>query len=272
MNKTFKKRSLLWLGFALCSLASALLQTIAVLTAYEASANYFRNGSPLPTLAAVFAILGTVLGTAASFLTSQEELAESPFGTRPIHAPATLGFLAVAIVLPLSTHQTTLGNISAIFSAIAILYSVSFLFIKRNKKNDIIVFLGFAAVLTCILITAYYYFDHAVEMNAPLKVSTQTGLLFALLYYTGELRYLIGTARPRVFLMLASWAISIGSLSALSVPVAFWTGKIDRADYAVGGFLVFCIVLTALARMITLLRPRKTEATDNIDENGEEHS
>lgn len=255
--------SALRLAFAVSSLLAALLQALAVLTSYDPSANYFLRGAFLPSLAVVFAILGAICGTVAAYMTKAEALRPSPFSQRLSIPFAALGFDLAAIFLLLNTpaERMTLTLVTSIFLLLATFYHI-FMAIPsiRNKCPVVLCFLGYTAIVGCILATAYFYFDISVEMNAPLKVAVQTGLITVMVGYTGELRYLLGKPMPRMYLALISWGISFGSLASLSVPIAYFTGKLPRIDYAAGAVLVLCLVLTQLLRLKTLLtKPADSE-------------
>lgn len=262
-----KKVGIFRLSFAISSGIAAVLQTVAMLIHYEGSTNYFHAGAILPTLAVMFALLGAGCGTVAACMTDVSKLNDSPFRKgRSSSATSAIGFLEVAVFLPLYSGYTanpTVAVLAAVFSVIAVVYCIlSCMPTMREKRPNLLVFLGFAVILANILAIAYYYFDMSVEMNASIKVVTQMGLLCAMLYYTGEIRYLLGKPTPRMFLTLASWTISIGSLSALSVPIAYFVGKVERSDYAAGAILVFCILLTVLIRYDTLLKAPIAKSED----------
>lgn len=265
MKQTIGIPSALRLAFAISSVLAAILQAIAVLTAYDTSANYFEQSAILPILAVCFAIIGAICGTVAARMTDTATLNSSPFSKRNAFPYAALGFLLTAILLVLygSAERMNLTPLTSIFLILAALYSIlSELSDFREKHTTLLTFLGFAAVIGCILLTAYFYFDVSVEMNAPLKVTTQIGLITAMVGYTGEIRYLLGKPMPRVYLMLASWTVAVGSLAALSVPIASLTQKLPRADYAAGAVLVLCLVLTQLMRIRTLLTKTAHNAQD----------
>ena len=264
-----KPVGILRLAFAILSIAAALLQTVALLTSYDAIANYFIRGSILPTLAVVFALLGAVGGTAAAILTDPKELNPTPFAQRLLQAPALLGFLAVAILLPIYGNRAATPRLpiaAAVLLSLAVLYCIlSGIPSMREKHSTAIIFLGFATVIGCIVTVACYYFDISIDMNAPVKVATQIGILCSMLYFTCEIRYLLGKTMPRMYLAVSSWVIAIGALCAPAVPVAYFAGKLTRTDYAAGAVLVFCVILTVLLRLKTLLRVPDPE-DNNKDE------
>ena len=247
MNKTTCFR----LGFAACSALAAILQCLAVLLSFEDGTNYFENGALLPILATVFAILGGILGTLSAFTADPTALSKTPFSKSVSFSPLTVGFAAAAILLLLQGSEP-FPFITAVLLLLATLYAILVEFPKL-RETVLPTLVGMVAVLALIAVNAYYYFDMTVEMNAPIKVTTQLGLLCTMLALTGELRYLLGKPMPRLFVALSAWVVSIGALSALSVPLAYLVGKIDRIDYATGGLLVLCAVLTALLRLKALL-------------------
>ena len=48
--------------------------------------------------------------------------------------------------------------------------------------------------------------------------------------------------------------VSVGALSSLAVPVAFFTGRLDRIDYLAGAILTLTVMLTAEVRIYRLLK------------------
>ena len=235
---------------------AALLQVIAVLTIYQPDSHYFDQTSILPSLAVFVAIVGAICGTVAACMTERQSLNDTPFSRNASRAPIAVGFLAPAILLPNSEFNVNSVLTIAIvaISGIAVVYGIlTNVPPLAQKIPTATVLTGFAAVIGCVALNAYYYFDMTLEMNSPLKVSVQMGLLFATLYLTGELRYLLGVPMPRTFLMLGAWLVSIGALSAFAIPVAYFAGLTNRDDYMAGAILVLCILLTALARAFTLL-------------------
>ena len=266
MKKQINRSFLLWLVFAIGAIAAAVMQTIGVMIAYGPDTNYFQADSPLPILAVIFSLISAVAGTLAAMTTKPSTLAAAPFGNRSYPTPAAFGFLFAAIVILLFNHNQlnpTVGTLAALFLALAVLYAILIGFPIAKAKASIVALLGFLAVIACILLTAYYYFDTSIEMNAPLKTATQTGILFSLILYTEEIRYLLDRARPRFYLSVCTWVVSIGALSTPAMLVGFLTDRIDRADYTAGAFLILCIMVTALIRIHTLLHPQVPTTPDS---------
>jgi len=255
MKHAFYKNRWLWSIFAVLALAACLLQTIAVLTAYNADANYFDKSSPLPIFALFCAVIAAVIATIAALRTDPAPAAATPFWRSAIPSPTGIGFLVTAIAIALSKHTMTntwTRPLAALFLLVAAVYSV-FVQIERFRKSRTpAVLSGFGAILACILINAYYYFDVSVEMNAPLKTSAQTAILFLLLYLTAELRYLFGDPQQRVYLILSSWTVAFGALIAIPLPIAYLTGRFDRPDYAASGVLALCAIVMIAFRVRTL--------------------
>ena len=259
MKQAFSKSRWLWLLFAVFALAACVLQAYAILTVYEVEEIYFKSASLYPFAALGCAVIAAVFGSVAAIRTAPAHPAATPFPRLAIPAPTLIGFLLSAIAIALSQNTMTnpiIRPITVGFLLIAALYSVlvqiSFF---RRRLRALTVLLGFGAVLATILINAYYYFDVSVEMNAPLKTTVQTAILFFLLYQVAELRYLLGDPQGRVYLMLSAWTVAFGSLVSIPLPLAYLTSRIDRIDYAVGGVLMLFVTATVVLRVLRLFHP-----------------
>ena len=249
------------IGFGLCTVLAAVLQSLAALTAFDATSNYFYSDSPLPLLATVFACLGGICGSLAAFTGKEDSLAHSPFDARPIPNAAAFGAIAVSLTIAtflfLSHGNALLAKVLAVFAVLSLGYELLCLFPRlRAETPGLVTLVGFSTVLLCVVCNAYYYFDVTVEMNAPFKVSLQMGLLAAMVYFTGELRYLLNKPLPRLYRMLGAWVIALGALSVPAFLLAFFTRKTDRIDYLAGAVLILGICLNVCMRLLSLRFPR----------------
>ncbi len=262
--------------FLLCALLAVILQVTAVLLAYGDSGHYFQKNNPLPLLAGIFSILGALIGTVSAFLIDEHRLQPSPFPSKRFPGPALFGFLAAILLLYFYSRNhsfTGLGSGAACLLLCGAAYSALInLENMRNKYSVLLALLGFGTIIGCVLLVSYYYFDSSIEMNAPFKSTVQLGLLSVMVYYTAELRYLLGKARPRLLLILASWVISFGALSAVSIPAAFLADKLDRLDYLAGALPVLCVMLVALNRTRRLLQEPAPEQPAETAGNGNEET
>ena len=252
MKKAFNQNKILWIIFAVLTIGTIILQVLSFTLAYQEEAHYFKDDSILPLLSVLFAILAALVGTIASLRTKADCLTASPLDRQVNSIPTAFGFLLTAILLILNKNappKATLEIISIILLVLSALYSILVLF-PKFRVSQYTVLLGFSTVLACIALTASFYFDATFEMNAPIKVTTQIALLFSMLFYTCELRYPLEKPQPRLMLILASWAIAIGTLA---FPTAWLCGKLDRTEYAAGGILVFFLVISTFLKMTTML-------------------
>lgn len=229
---------------------AAVLRCVAMRTSYEANTNYFSIGIRLPGIAILFAVVGAVCGIVASCLTPTEQTTGTPFSARLLPSlPAAFGFLLSAVLFMLYGNLSVLTIATVLALLLSAVYSVFCGTVNRQTQPSTVALLGFAAVIGCALVNACYYFDTSVEMNAPVKVSLQTALLFAMLYYTGEIRCLLGREKPRLYRILAHCTIAACSVPALSVTIAYGFGIIDRADYFAGALLTLGIAITVICRL-----------------------
>ncbi|MBQ8310209.1 MAG: hypothetical protein IJX80_04250 [Clostridia bacterium] len=244
-------------AFLASTAASAILQTVAMLLSYDPNANYFLMNAPLPYVATAFAVLGAICGVLFSVYHTPAAEDASPFsGSLLPSLPAALGMLACAALMLLSDGGM-LATITALLLFPAALYTLLCGTAAQVKQAPVLALLGFTAVIACALMNAHYYFDASLEMNAPIKVTIQTSLLFAMLSYTAELRYLLDRKKPRLFLALSMMTVGVSALPAVSIPIAFCCGIISRLDCLAGALLTLGIAITTLLRVCHLLSEQK---------------
>ena len=264
-----------------------LLQILAFLLDYEApAANYFSVGAILPTIANVLTVLVVLAGCLLALLIPKNQL---QLGTLPVRAasiPAAVGFLAGAVILLLSLNSTA-SRFAVLFLLLGAAYALLSGYAPA-RMSATSALLGFAAVLGCILLDALYYFDSSLEMNAPVKVTVIIGLLCAMLYYTGEIRILLGKPAPRLYMMLCFWLLGAGGLAALPIPIAALAGAFARTtspsnapvlaqqmyhpEYLAGALIVLGTAISAGIRLWSWLRqgavPSAAEAPVGASEAG----
>ena len=240
---------------------AAILQVVATLRSYDADTNYFVNGATLPDLAVLSAFLGAISGTVAAYLTKINTTAMEIFPSRVsvFGLLPAIGFGASAVLFAvhfLVDYPSLLSILTALVTALSAFYAVAIAIPAIRAHKTATAALGFLPPIACILYNAHYYFDGTLEMNAPLKTTAQLGLLFAMLYLVAEIRFLLGTPQPRLFLTLTAWLCSFGALSVLPLIKAI-VGLPIRMDYFSGAILTFSLMLTAAVRARRLLRAEK---------------
>lgn len=247
---------------------AALLQTAAAFLFQSPDSNYYTKGAILPILAVSLALLSILLGSIAaqrSKITADPELIFSRKAS--VLCPA-VGFLAPAITL-LFFREKRIALLCIPFLILAAIYSILVNLPKQRKHREITAIIGFSSVISCALLNTYLYFDMSVEMNAPIKTTLQAGLLCSMLLCVGELRFLVGSPQPRMFLMLCSWTLGACSLSAISIPLAFFANRFQRADYCSIAILNLFLWISALSYLLRCHRKpltrqeSKTESTDS---------
>ena len=277
MKKLFcKLPPLQWAAF-LSALISAALQTAAMLLEFETESNYFAVGATLPKIAILFALLSCVLGILSAIFTAKEKklLATYPTGLRRLHIAPAVGFLFALIGLGWDLFQkasdlweqrndgatflrdflagkTKLALFALLLLFCALFYCLSWALSKKENQTETVL-LGFATVIACALLSAYLYFDFSIEMNTPVKSLLQGGCLCSMILFTTELRLPLEKAFPKLLLAVSNLVISITSLTAVSVPVAFFTGKLQstRVDHLFYSLFLLCMIPAALEHIIT---------------------
>ena len=241
------------LGTLLFAIPAAVFFAVAFLHDYEeALSNYFVRGSAMPVLALVFAGLSFAVGIVASCIRSGSAVPEAPIWSfAPILVASVVGAI---LCFPVKTA-------GGLFLLLGAVYPLLMILPFGRKKVDLTAIAGFLSIAAMVYLVAFYYFDATLEMNAPLKISVQMGLLCAMLYFTAELRSLLGRTISRLYLLLTSLAIAIGALSAIPVVLAFLAGKTSYRAYAAGAVLTLGIFLTACIRLTGLALAKGEEKT-----------
>ena len=263
-----KKNNLILLlrpAFLLSAASAAVFRALAVGLSYSTTENYFKSGDLLSTFALILAFCAAGCGIVSILLDSQKNTNQSIFARPSFPNPFAGGAISAALLFA-GYRILSLGYGSKLsnFDLVLILcllattaYGVLSGMQEAADRPTLSAFFGLFAILACILLNAYYYFDTSIEMNAPLKTAVQVGLLFVMLFLTGEVRYLLGTAMPCMMQLFAVCTVSFGALSAIAVPVAFFSGKLSRPDYLAGALLVLGAVPTAIIRLRTLTNSQK---------------
>lgn len=238
---------------------AAGLMTVAFFTQFDTpTANYFRRGAALPVIAGVFAGLAALVGTVAAVRFPKKSLAGDSLPIPNAALPEVIGFLSAAAFLVISIVQNgfeVLRLVPLILSLFAAVYALvlSLGDISQEKVRNFAAPLGFVPVFALIFLYANHYFDRTVEMNAPEKTFLMLGLLTAAISFTGELRYLIGSAGPRAYLMLLSWTVAAGALCIPAIPAAHFFRILTKTDYVASSFAVLGCFLTSCLRLFVLL-------------------
>lgn len=259
----------IWLA---CAILAALLSAGAIVTDYDEAKNFFVKFAPIHILSLVTAGCSLIAGIAAALCISTDTISDSPFRANQLPVLTGIGFgLIIPTAIRYPCNPSSLVTVLVIITALAsAIYSVlvgqpDYL---NQKKNATAAF-GLGTVLTCLLLNIHFYFDISVEMNAPLKLFIQTGLLLAMLYYTAELRFLLNIPKPRLFLALGCATVSVSSLAVFSIPLSTVTGRLPRYDYLPAAILILTVAITVIFRIKRLLTcnpPIESNAPDPAPE------
>ncbi len=244
---------LFWSGFAALVLCALACNGLAVWKEYDPNANYYLSTAQFPLIACICAGGALICGIAAVCFTRSESLSENIFPERYRFPWIAIGFFGSALLLSVN-HVSAIGLFAVPFLIIAGLYAVLVEHPKWRKPNGWGTALGFSTVIGSILLNAYYYFDFTLEMNAPVKIQVQLGLLMLMLCATGELRYLLGIAKPKLYLILSVGGITASAVTAVPLTGLYITGRFTRPDYLAGILLLLTFAVSQSLRLLYLLQ------------------
>lgn len=234
------------------SVVSMFLMILAFSTAYHPGiSNYFESSSPLPVLSVLFVCLAIAVGIAAAFVSHFRNQPLS-IPTTPSFAllPASIGTLASAILLFIAGKTLT----GILFLAEATFFALLICpFVKKYAAFAI--WGGFAAIAAQIVLISRYYFDMTLEMNAPVKVLLQMGLLAAMLDCTVEIRLLIGRSHALLTPILTVFTFSTCLLSGFSTLALTLDSEMPNMVYIAAMPALIGFSSTALCRLMQILNP-----------------
>lgn len=286
-NQKTKKRLTDWL-FPILTAFSSLLAVLAVLLDFEILTNYFRAGAILPMAATVFALLAAATGTVLSLSTKRSDIAATPFVATKAPSKILYGFVISAFLLLANGVNAT-----TVLMVLTLALCAVYAFYTGNgytqKDAGTTAFYGFATVLAPIFFCALFYFDNSIEINAPMKTAIILSLLCCMIYFTGELRFLLNRPMKKLFLVLAylTAAISIPASLAIFTSVARSIAytftefpelsilsliKAQKLEYVSAAVMVLLTALHALSKVKILLSDENQEEQDPNQEESAEAS
>ncbi|MBQ1229749.1 MAG: hypothetical protein IIX80_01825 [Clostridia bacterium] len=271
LRSTTAQKLLRCAAFCLAILAASLM-TAAMFLDYEVDAHYFRTGAFLPVAALICALLSSLCGSIPALVTREAATFNSPFPPHRVLLLSPIGFLLAGGTILVSGNSEFLNTAVGTLLLLASLYGFCLCAPSLRQRSALISLLGLLPILACILLNAYYYFDVSIQMNAPIKIALQIALLFAMLSYTGEVRFHLGRPMPRLYVLISAWLTGIGSLLAISLPVSFLAGTVSRADYAAGAILLASVMLTQHRHVRRLLAERLPDSNTATEDTSLEES
>ncbi len=292
MKKIFRALPLLqWVAILLADTA-AVLQISAMLLDYEKESNYFANNALLPILAAGFALSALAVGISSAFVNKPKAFPHSQSRFRMLHWSPAVGFLCAMAGI---SHELIQNGVTlwkkhtdgqlfleeylqgqtniALFCLLLLILAFVFCVLWTRKPDQAdpnkTAGFGFAAVIACALLSVLLYFDMSTEMNAPVKSLLQAGFLSSMIFFTTELRLLLGKPLPRLLAILSSLILTVGSLTALPISIAYLTQRIDRFSHFAYALFMLCMIPVALGHIIELFSKNTSQRKDPEDPHSE---
>ena len=277
MKKYFCKLPPLQWGAFLAALIAAILQTVALLSNVDIGTNYFKPGSFLHIIAALFAILSFGFSIAPLLkCKGKPSPVAYPSKLRKLHLFPALGFLAALAGLLWEVAQKSItlwekhddgleflsellaGEAKLAFFCLplllcAVFYCLRWAFSKEEGTVGITL-LGFATIAACVLLAVHIYFDFSIEMNAPVKTMVQGGVLSTMIFFTTELRSPLKMPCSKLLLVTSGLMLAMASISAISIPAAFFAQTLpgNRFDHFCYAILIASMIPVAIEHIPAL--------------------
>lgn len=262
-DSTRKIFCLLFIITIVLSLAAAIFQTVLYLNRYDETLMLYKRGQT-PT---VFYIVCTVVGILLllSFLLFRRDSVPQSLAQpgRLINFAALFCgfFLASSILLYLIyflsgiTPDMSVLRMASIVTALpaALYFLVTALSTQPSRK--LLALSGFFIVIWGLLFLLNLYFDMSVPMTSPARPLGYLSLFAIMFYFLLEIRFILGSAKPRLYLSVSLMSIFVLSLTCVPNFILIATGLRTSND-SIFHIAEACILFYILTRMISVLTGR----------------
>ncbi len=272
-----KKRAGMFGAYLIFTVAAALaaagLQLYLLLTDYDFTLGLYKSGSSLPTvlaalLVAATAVLLTLILTGRKYKMSD---ALPPVGRGLTFISALTGFAMIGTVvmqlmLGLKYKMMFEGWKSALATGLEVcllafalpsaLYFIV-MALRRDPYQRSTAALGFFPVLWAAAHLMCVYFDASTTFNNPLRILEQAALIAVMLFFLMELRYLIGRAKPLLYLAFGMITLLLIAASSLPTFIMILLMKMDLSVDTIYDAAKLCMAMYIAARLVGVIRARE---------------
>ncbi len=271
--KTKRAKTIFFISALAFSLTCIVLRTLAMLFVFETDIGYYKSESPLGLAASLLPTLCAVAAAVFCFirpLKIEANAAKNTLSLRICFALFTVIFIIMTAFAAQSTaYGYSLRNILTVL--FCVLSTLFFLLLTINKKTDsaLYVISGIAVIAWLVMTLSESYFDSYVQMNSPIKLSFQFGVLAAMLLTVNEVRCTLNDNRVSFHLFSATVAaVFCGASSVPSVICSLMAKMPDNYylfNYDCVLALFFVISIVRLAQMCFSCEALAPEAAQMAD-------
>lgn len=253
MDRSHTLPKLTLLLFAVLTLASACVRTVALFTHFDADVGYF-DATALPIISRILYAAAVILPLVACLLIPKDALPSRLGGQRDV-APLIplIGSLFFGVSM-LIGGRFVAGRLLLALCIGAFLCALFFLLWLLDMKNrQLLALIGFIPVLWSMVGVAQTYGDPYTAMNSPIKLSIQFGLIGFMLAMTAELRYLLDHPQPRMYLYLHGASFFLCITGSVPYLAALSGGIVSDTMHPLYAVFLLGAGLFSLIRMCRLL-------------------
>lgn len=257
MTKKISVRTYFIIASAL-TLASVILRTAAIFWDFDAEIGYFNNGilSLLGTVLPIISIIALIF--LAFFLrpvTASTEMC-CRFGRRVYILISSIVILLISVVFEIFNllQFSRNGSIDLLLFITGIpaaaYYLLAFLDNDRRKIfRPVAVMLGFFVIFWALLAIGYTYFDNFVQMNSPIKLIIQFGLISVMFSTLSDLRVLLGRPCPRSAILSNSLTMFLGYTAAFPIILRSFKSRLSDPHYSLMALALLWFAVFSVNRL-----------------------
>lgn len=282
--------------YLIASLVIALAMTVfriyMICTEYETETYFFKYGSPLPDIFN-YTLVALIVIIFAFFIFTKKKSLPDDYGKTSIPTvitAAATGFLSfigglyaasqllitndpageAAVVSESAQRVETFAFIQCLLSLGVFAYFLLTAFSLHRCSVMKTVF-GIIAILWHVVFLLVIYFDMTRPINAPIRLMFQFAILASMIYLIVEMRFLLGIAKPRLFMSVSFISIIIIMSAALPMTVCAIAGLfIMPASNIIYSLHLIAMLGYIISRTVTYIRqplPQAETAENKNEEN-----
>jgi hypothetical protein len=277
-TKTSVMPRLYFIITAFLSAAAGLLQAYLFLVYYDGELNLYKTGTRLPEIFYICVLICALFCASSYFIFKKNGgPANLPQAGRVITFTAVLSGLLLLFSALFSAYYYFKGFYTGITPLRAAAYiaavPASFYFIitamSRSPKRNITVLLGISTIIWAALYLMCIYFDMTSPLNSPIRILNQLSLITIMLYFTFEVRYLLGIPRPKLYFPTALLAVLFISISSGSDIILMFTSVRTSSQETVFRITEAAVMLYIASRAGSIAFKAKAEPAA-IKQDGDE--
>ena len=245
------------------TLICAILRTVSIFTAFDADVEYFRTDSLLPYLQNALMAVSVVFFGSVFFLIKKNTLPTELPENRTLSTFASLlcGFIYVissAMLYVSASNTAGVSKVNVILNLAVVVtglisaaYFICDALMAKSKGFTFKVISSMAIILNLLLSIVREHLDYTVAINTPNKTMIILCFVITALFIVQDVRFKVGTARPRFYLFTACTAALLCGSTSVSGIIGHYAKILNNSAYLVFYLLLLSFTVYIFTKIYT---------------------